>query len=468
MGEGGIEADAQERPPTFIEVLRTGPFAVLYAAETQSTIGDQLARVALSVLVFQRTGSAAATALTYAATFLPAVLGGFALARIGDWLPRRAVMVGCDLLRAGLFAGMAVHGLPLPIVVALLVVAVFVGPAFAASEVSVLAATLPADRFRAATGLRMVTGQLAQVGGFALGGVLVTLLHPRGALIVDAATYVISALLIGLLLPRVGRAERRSAVLGADEPRSSSEPKFAGLWHDPRLRALIALSALAGFFVVPEGLAVPFGSQIGATTTQTGMILASMPLGGALGAALLVRFVPRARRAAVAGLMSIGCGLPLTVTALHPAWPLAWLCWFVSGALAAYQVEVVTMIVQGIPDRFRAHSLGIAGACLVGAQGIGLAGFGALAQVAGVGRSIGLAGLVGSALALLIVVGPLRAASRAASRAPAAQHRGDEGPRAAGLDETGVRGYNARHAMNDERVSPESDASEGLGRAASR
>ena len=72
----------------FVDLLRIRVFAILYGAQLLSTIGDQLARVALAVLVFDSTGSSAITALTYATTFLPAVCGGIVLARIGDRLSR--------------------------------------------------------------------------------------------------------------------------------------------------------------------------------------------------------------------------------------------------------------------------------------------------------------------------------------------------------------------------------------------
>jgi hypothetical protein len=405
----------------FAELFRNRAFLVLYGTEAQSIVGDQLARIALSFLVFERTGSVAETALTYAATFLPAIFGGTVLAGIGDRVPRRAVMVGCDLARGGLFAAMAIPQLPLPVVVGLLVVAVFLGPAFAAAEVSYLAAAVGPRLFHSATGLRMMTNQVGQVFGFAVGGVLVAALSPRGALLVDATTYLLSALLIGGLL------KRRSAP-ASDEaipPAAGVEPEvYAGPWRDRLVRALIALSALAGFFVVPEGLAVPFAHHIAATTVQTGFLLASMPLGGAVGAYVLIRTLRASQRTPTAAAAAICCGLPLLATAWNPSWPVVWVCWFASGVLAAYQVEAVTAIVQAVPDIARSRVVGIAGAALLGAQGLGLLLFGTIAQVGAVGsgRAIALAGLIGSVLALGLILGPLRAWHRGAP--PARHHAG--------------------------------------------
>jgi hypothetical protein len=63
-------------------------FTVLWIAGTQSQVGDQLGRVALSILVFDRTGSGLATAATYALTYLPAFAGGIFLTGLADTVPR--------------------------------------------------------------------------------------------------------------------------------------------------------------------------------------------------------------------------------------------------------------------------------------------------------------------------------------------------------------------------------------------
>jgi MFS family permease len=61
----------------------------LWAAHALPLAGDQLARVALTVLVFDRTRSAAAAAAAYAVTMVPWLIGGPLLAGLGDRYPRR-------------------------------------------------------------------------------------------------------------------------------------------------------------------------------------------------------------------------------------------------------------------------------------------------------------------------------------------------------------------------------------------
>src|SRR5690242_17624323 len=124
---------------TFSGLFRNRDFAVLYFAGTQSQLGDQLARVALSILVFARTGSGLLTATTYALTYLPAVAGGVLLAGLADTKPRRGLLVACDLIRAALFALMAISSMPLAVVCVLLVIAVLVGAPYNAAETALVA-----------------------------------------------------------------------------------------------------------------------------------------------------------------------------------------------------------------------------------------------------------------------------------------------------------------------------------------
>src|SRR5664279_2468878 len=189
-------------PATFGAVCAVGEFRVLWLADVLSLLGDQLARVALAVLVFGRTGSALLTGLVYALSFLPALVGGPLLAGLADRLPRRRLMVSCDLARGLVVAVMAAPGAPL------------------------LPDVLPDDRYVLASAINNITDQGAQVLGFAVGGGLAAVLGSSMTLGIDAATFVASALLLQLGLahrpapsdPKEGRGRPsalRSALAGS-------------------------------------------------------------------------------------------------------------------------------------------------------------------------------------------------------------------------------------------------------------
>lgn len=403
------------RSPAERSLWRNRTFLVLFLAEAQSIAGDQLARVALSVLVFDRTDSPTATALTYAATFLPAILGGSVLAGIGDRLPRRSVMVACDLLRTAFVAGMAVRGAPTSLIIVLLAAAVVLGPVFTAAQVGVLSVELDAEQFRSCSGVRLATSQIAQVGGFVLGGVVVAWLSPGGALIVDAASYLLSCLVVGMLL-HAGRerATRSIRPVGA----AGEAAAWRWLWSQRTLRPLVGLAWLAGFFVVPEGLAVPVVLHLGGSRTDAGLLLAAIPFGGAVGALLLLRAVPSARRRSVASAMAVLAGLPLLATAFWPPLPVVVLLWALSGLFAAYQVEVTTATIRRLPEQRRSELIGLLGAGLISAQGVGLIVFGLIAQALDPAMTVASAGTAGSlsATALLLAAARSRRRDAAAMR----------------------------------------------------
>jgi predicted MFS family arabinose efflux permease len=168
---------------------------------------------------------------------------------------------------------------------------------------------------------------------------------------------------------------------------------------------------LSGFFIAPEGLAVPFAERWSDSAGRAGLLLSAVPLGSAVGVYVLVRRIRPARRMAVAAGMAVGCGVPLFVSGLAVSYPAAFVCWFVSGLCAAYQVEVLTKIVQAIPDELRAGAIGICNAILLGAQGLGVAAFGKVGDVFSPAKAVAAAGLLGAVAAGCLVIYVRRASA---------------------------------------------------------
>lgn len=383
----------------FRDALRSPTFLSLYIAETTSILGDQLARVALSILVFTQTHSASDTAVTYALTFLPAIAGGLLLSRISDRIPRRAVLIGCDLVRGSLVFLMVIPGVPLSVLLLLLSLVIFINPVFTSAEVALLAAILEGDRYRAASGLRMMTNQLAQVAGFALGAAVVAGLGPHWGLAIDATSYLLSAVTIAIW---TRTAEVRTAAKQTAAAKQQPQPRqsLRALFADRRLRALVGLTGLAGFFVIPEGLAAPYVSALGGGSGWTGALMTMIPLGSVLGTLAVLRLVEPRHRERTTAVMAVLTGVPLIPCALSPGLLASALLWLASGVLAAYLMDAMTRVVQMTPDVRRGQLIGLVSAGLLGVQGIGLLVFGVLAARLGTDVAIGLAGAVGTACAI--------------------------------------------------------------------
>ncbi len=409
---------------TFGEVFAVQEFRPLFGSFLLSTIGDQLARVALTVLVYQRTDSPLLSAITFAISYLPWLVGGPVLATLADRLPRHRVLIASDVARAVLVAGMAVPGTPLPLLLVLLLLVSLFAPPFESARSALMADVLTGDRYAVATSLTNVSAQVSQVIGFALAGTLVASLDPSWVLLLDAATFGVSAVWL-----RVG-LERRPAPAAAEGAGRS-------VWQDagdgmrliartPRLLTLILLVWVGVMFAnAAEGIAVPLVDELGGGALAVGMLLAANPLGVTVGGLLLARLVAPTRRAGlVPGLVLLSL-LPVLLAGLVAMWAppgrtaygVVLACMFVAGLGASWTIPLNVMFVQEVPPAFRGRAIGVAVSGLYGVQGLGALGAGLAAE--GVAPSTVVA-LIGG-LGVLAVLPPLLAWSRlqAAARADA-------------------------------------------------
>ncbi|MEV6444902.1 MFS transporter [Amycolatopsis sp. NPDC051716] len=371
-------------------------FRLLWLAGLLSVAGDQLARVALSILVFQRTGSAALSAATYALSMLPALVSGALLSWLADRYPRRRVMVACDGIRAALVAVMAVPAVPLPLMAGLLVLVQLAEAPFSAAQGAVLPELL-GSRYEAGQTVHQVTTQLCLVLGFAAAAFVVTGVGAHAALAVDAATFAASGLLI-----RAGLGRHPPPAVAAHEAtwwRRIAAGAVA-VSRDRTLGTLVWLGWLALFTVVPEGLAVPFAQQAGVGGEWIGVLLAAEPAGAVVGA-LLLRRVARPVRVRALGVLAVGTAAPLVAFWGRPTLGTALVLLFVSGLCSAYQVTAGATFVQLSPPRVRGRTLGFARTGMIAGQGLGIVAGGVLAQLVGPAAAIAWAGTAGALVALV-------------------------------------------------------------------
>jgi len=179
-------------------VLSIAGMRNVFAAHTVSMLGTVAAQVALSILVFERTGSPLLSALVLACSFLPYALGGILLSSVADRFPARRVLVVCDLL-SGLCIGlMLIPGMPVGGLLGLLLLTGIIAPIFAGARAASLAQLLPADLFPIGRSLLRAISQVTVLTGFALGSVAVAAIGPTWLLALDVVTFVASAVLIGV------------------------------------------------------------------------------------------------------------------------------------------------------------------------------------------------------------------------------------------------------------------------------
>ncbi|WP_370947290.1 MFS transporter [Amycolatopsis sp. cg5] len=375
----------------FREVFAVAEFRALFAAQLVSVAGDQLARVALSVLVFDRTASAGWAAAAYAVTLLPDLLGGPLLSGLADRYPRRSVMVTADLVRMTLVGFMAVPGASLVFVGALLLLVQLANTPWGAARAAVLPQVLPGERFVAGTAVFSMTTQAAQVLGFATGGVLVAWLDPAGALLVDAGTFGVSALLISAGLrhrPASSELRWRGRLTGG----------VAVVWRDRRLRALVALACVSGFYIAGEAVAAPYAAELGGGAVAVGLLLASYAIGNVAGMALVARLREAVRVRWMVPMAIASCA-PLLGCAFAPGLGAVLVLWCCSGAASAYNLTASTLFVTAVPDHARGQAFGLAVTALRVAQGTGVVLAGVAADGYAPHQVVAAAGLLGVAAA---------------------------------------------------------------------
>jgi MFS family permease len=409
--------------PKIAAVLAVSEFRALWLAEAQSIAGDQLAKVALMILVYGRTGSAWLAAAVYALTFLPALAGGLGLSQLADRFSRRSVMVVCYLIQAGLVGLMAIPGLPIWTLCVLVVgVTLVQSPALAAQQSTSREVFTDDALYLRSQDLRGITTNTLMLLGLAGGGLLVVGIGTSWALAIDAATFAISASV-------VARWVRNRPPAGGKQNGWFAGARF--VFGERRMRLLATLGWMVGLVVIPEGLAAPLAHEVGSDGAAVGWLLAADPLGFVVGAFVLSHFVEAQVRIRIIGVLATAAAAVLVLFLAQPNLAIAIALLAMAGALGAYQITVSATFNTWSPNEIRGGAFGVYRTGLRVAQGVGVAIGGAVAQLIGSAiTTIALAGVVAVAIAIPVTIswGRLQFADRAKPLAGQSLGRTSEAP----------------------------------------
>jgi MFS family permease len=386
---------------TFGEVFAVGEFRSLWLAQVLSVAGDQLARVALTLLVFDRTGSSLLAAVTFAAGVVPTFVGGIALSGLADRWPRRRVMIVCDLGRALLVAIMALPGVPIAGLIGLLFLVTLISAPFTSARAALYPDILAGDRYVVGTAITLTTLQLAQALGFVAGGAVVAIFGVRTSLLVDTATFILSAVITRIWV----RARPAARAVPHLEPkrRQGSLTAIRLTLTDPALRTPMLFGWLAAFYNMPEGVSAPLAASLGGGAVAVGLILAAPAFGASMGAIAFSRLATPARRVRWTGpLAVIACGI-LIVFVLHPPLPATLVILGLSGVFDCYQVAANASFVRATPRRYRSSAFGVAQAGMSLGQGAAIIAAGAAAQVHSPSDVIAASGAIGALCGMVIM-----------------------------------------------------------------
>ena len=397
------------------------PFIALCAATAISLVGNELTAIALPWLVLTSLGTPLDAGIVGAGVVLPAVIGAVVGGVIIDRLGSRTTSVAGDLTSAIAVAAIPILGLTIGLSVPIVAVLAFLGALLDAPGSTARQVLLPDVSARAGIGpdRANATYQSVQNVCYTVGpvaaGLLIVVVGPVNALWFDAATFVVSAAIVALAVPRP--MTQPSAEGTAD--------LLAGIrliTRDSVLRAITLVAAVANFVGTPlfAVLLPAFALGAAADAGALGILIAAFAGGTVVGSIGYGVVGSRFSRRAVLVAGFIGTGAAIVVTAREPPIPVAIGALVLAGCATGPINPIAFAVMQErIPVGVRGRAFGAILGGVVVAAPIGMLTLGALTDARGPGFGLAIAGgafiASGVAAALIPAFGRIEAEPVAAT-----------------------------------------------------
>ena len=379
---------------TYRELFRAPEFTPLFLTSSVQVAATTVTGLALGTLVYAATHSPLLSALSMFGPSLAQLIGATALLSAADRLPPRAAIAGVALAFALGTAGQAIPGLPVWAIFAIAAVLGTIASLGSGVRYGLLTEILPAEGYLLGRSVLNMSVGTMQICGFAVGGVLVAALSPRGALLAGAALYLIAAATARFRLSR-------------RPPRTAGRPSIARTWRNnvqlwssvPRRYVYLALWVPNGLIVGCESLFVPYAPR------HAGLLFAFAALGMLAGDTLAGRFVPSRWRARLGAPLRLLLAAPYLVFILQPALPIA----LAAIVLASIGYSATLLLQQRLialtPDELSGHALGLHSSGMLAMQGVGAAVAGAVAEQTSPGVAMAVMAMISVAVTLTLAPG---------------------------------------------------------------
>ncbi|KQQ92629.1 hypothetical protein ASF62_12355 [Leifsonia sp. Leaf325] len=368
------------------------PLVALLTAQLVSLAGNAVTVIAVPLYVLQTTGSPVATGVAGVFATVPIVVGGALGGVIVDRFGFRLSSIVADLA-----SGLTVLAIP--------VLAATVGLPFWALLFLVFLSGLldtPGDSARAslvpdlarlgrvpitrAAGAQSAIERSARMLGAALAGGLVVLVGPLGALFIDAGTFLVSALIVAVLVPRTGRAGAGPGGSAAERhPESYLSGLAAGflfLWENRLIRAVVLLVTATNAIDV-AGMTVlkpVYATTVLGDPATLGAMIACFAGGALVGSVVFASVGHRlAGRALFVVCFAVAGVVPYAAMALAVPFAILLAVMLVSGFAAGAINPMISTVMYGMTPAsmrarvFGATSAGVAATMPLGAFAAGVA-----------------------------------------------------------------------------------------------
>lgn len=328
----------------------------LAVARLLSGLGSQIASIALSVAVYQRTRSAVWLSATFFLTFgvnglLTPVAGA-----IADRFDRRRVMITCDLAGFVAWSVLLLGEDPVWLIGIGFVASVVSLPFYLAADAA-MPNIVDADDLAWANGLVSAARNTARVAGPALGGAIAAGAGARTAFAINAASFLISAIVVTTVRARF-RAEA-DPDHGPEEPDPGIWAGFRLIWRDPGLRSLATVWTIL-FLTIDVALVadLPLANELGWGDRGYGFMNSAFGA-GALAGALIARKLPRRWEGPAVVVECLGVAAGYILTGLAPVFAFVMIGQAIAaGTDAVGEVGGTSIVQRASEDRVRGRVLG--------------------------------------------------------------------------------------------------------------
>jgi MFS family permease len=403
------------RLSAFFHPLAARDFRLLWLGESVSLLGDQFYLVALPWLTLQLTGSGLALGTVLMAAAIPRLLFMLVGGALADRLSPRTLLLASNAVRALLATALAALVLTSGITLwSLYLFAFAFGVADAFFQPAMLAIVprlVDREALAPSNALLQITGQLTEVLGPALAGLVIAAGATWVAFAIDAVTFVFTTLL--LLLIHGGRPA--PADTAAPRPPSNLlREMLAGLrsiWREPQMRTFLLLIMGINFFLIgPVGAGLPALAllRFQSSATAFGALLTAFGVGALLGSLIAgATRPPRALGQVLLALSTaIGVGLALLGLAPNVLGALAIVA-AIGGVASFINIHILAWLQQRTPPALLGRVMSVVMLAALGLDPLSRA-------VAGIVLDINVAAMFGAAGALLVLLVLAASTSRAA------------------------------------------------------
>lgn len=385
---------------TYRELFRVPEFTSLFVASSAKTAASTVTGLALGTMVYSTTGSPLLSALVMFGPSLAQLAGASLLLSAADRIPPRMALVWLSLAFA---VGSGAQALPGFGVGAIFAVSLALGVLNALGggvQYGLLNEILPVGGYMLGRSVVNMSTGLMQVVGFAIGGMLVNVLSPRGTLVTGALLYAASG-----CIAYFGLSSRAARTAGRPSVTQTWQNNKDLLASAPRRYVYLGLCVPNGLVVGCESLFVAYSPR------HAGLLFACTAAGMLVGDTLAGRFVSPLWRERLGPWMRLLLAGPYLAFILHPS--LAAAC--TVGAVASVGYSSTLMLQQRLmeltPDELSGHALGLHTSGMLAMQGVGAALAGTIASWTS--PAAGIAVMAAMSIAVTLALGPgLRPAAR--------------------------------------------------------